>query len=215
MAAKVIKVFTVSIYFLIMVYAAAQETSPETAPDGTMSIDLGTRSVITAKRNDAITLDERKSVLPNSIANEQLQQFRKLITDQHKPVHTSPSGDLVSSFRSSVHFGGFWDKYVIINFTPDVYLKPSGSISIYASHLSSMWIPVHSIRSYFNSLAAEGFAIGAIETSVRLLGLNKYMASSVLSFLLKNVLMSILEPAPKQNGLIKYKFYYYSMSIVL
>src|SRR5437667_2922538 len=76
---------------------------------------------------------------------------------------------LVSSFRSNIRFGGFWDKYAVINFSPSVFVKPFDFISIYGNHNSGYFIPIKAIKQEMKSLCIRSAAILAIDNACRYL----------------------------------------------
>lgn len=98
--------------------------------------------------------------------------------------------NIVSSFRQNIRFGGFWDRYAIVNFTPDMYIKPFDFISIYAVHNSSYFIPIKAVKEHFKLMAIQSTVILAIDNSVKfLLPLSKTL-KSIAGFILKNVVIN-------------------------
>jgi len=130
-----------------------------------------------------------------------------------------PSFNLVSSFRSNIRFGGFWDKYAIINFTPEMYIKPFDFISLYANHRISCFVPVKAVKEHFKSLAVQSAAILAVDNSVKFLISSNSLIRSIISFAAKNlVIYYIMKSFNKgnitnENKIIDYENYYYSVSI--
>lgn len=128
--------------------------------------------------------------------------------------------DLMSSVGSNISFGGFWDKYAVINFTPQINIKPVSFISIYANHYLNCFIPLNGVKEYSRSLILQGIAILAIDNSMKLfLNSSNSWISSIVSFAAKNILINILIKPSINNSskspspVLKYENYYYSMSI--
>ena len=124
--------------------------------------------------------------------------------------------DIVSSFRSNIRFGGFWENYAIVNFTPDMYLMPDDFISIYASHNISYFVPLNGLKENLKSMAIQGAAILAIENSVRLFTDKRSITVRIVSFLLKNAVLMGLQKSitsgKKENVLLN-RYFYYSVSL--
>lgn len=124
--------------------------------------------------------------------------------------------DLMGSFRSNIRFGGFWDKYAILNFTPQIYVKPFDFIGIFASHNISYFIPMEKIRENIKGFAIEGAAIMAVETTFRFLNPRQSLIGKALNFFAKNLIityMTGLVRGDKDNGVVDFGNYYYCVSI--
>ncbi len=128
-----------------------------------------------------------------------------------------PRFDIISSFRSNIRFGGFWDKYSIINFTPEMNIQPTDFIRVYAIHSMSYFVPIDRIKQNFRSMALRGAAIMVIDNSVKLLLGSSRLFGPLLSFLAKNLLIysinKIEKESDKKNNLNNYDYHYYSVSI--
>lgn len=128
-----------------------------------------------------------------------------------------PRFDLISSFRSNIRFGGFWDKYSIINFTPEMSIKLYDFISIYAIHSMSYFVPIDRIKQNFRSMALRSAAIMVVDNSVKFLLGSSKLIGPILSFLAKNLLIysinKIEEESDKKNNLNNYDYHFYSISI--
>ena len=124
--------------------------------------------------------------------------------------------DIVSAFRSNIRFGGFWENYAIVNFTPDMYLKPNDFISFYASHNMSYFVPLNGIKENFKSMAIQGAAILAIENSIRIFTDKRSIPVSIISFLLKNAVLMVMKKditAGKKENVLLNRYYFYSVNI--
>ncbi len=133
---------------------------------------------------------------------------------QHKKTEVFHAPGIVSTFRSNINFGGFWAGYAIINFTPQMSIKPFDFINIYANHSSSMYVPITEVKSYFKSLAIKGAAVLAIENSLRFVLPPNQMVQSLTGFVLKNLVISLIERSLyKPDAVLEFKNYYYSVNI--
>lgn len=124
--------------------------------------------------------------------------------------------DVVSSFRSNIRFGGFWDKYAILNFTPQIFVKPFEFLSIYASHNRSYFVPMDKIKENVKGFAIEGAAIMAAETSFRFLNPGQGILGKALNFVVKNLIITYMTQVimkDKNNGVVDFNNYYYSFSL--
>jgi len=120
---------------------------------------------------------------------------------------------LISSFNNNFHFAGFWDKYAVINVTPQMYIKPFDFISIYANHSTSMYIPITEVKEHFKSLAIEGAAIIAVDNAVKFLFSSKPLLQSVINFAAKNFVISLVKKKFSKKSMPEFKYYYYAVSI--
>ncbi|MCI0450528.1 MAG: hypothetical protein L0Y79_12235 [Chlorobi bacterium] len=128
------------------------------------------------------------------------------------------SFNIVSSFRSNVRFGGFWEKYAIINFTPQMQLKPWGFISIHAHHNISCFVPIKGVKQHFKPLAIQGAAVMAVETSLKFLVPGNSIIKSIIGFVAKNLIISYMmgsaiKKSEGENRMLEYDYYHYSVSI--
>ncbi len=142
---------------------------------------------------------------------------RPPVVIQHKKVSVS-SFNIVSSFRSNIRFGGFWGKYAIINFTPQVLVKPAGFISIYANHSTSCFIPIDGIKEHMEMLCIQGAAILAVDNTVKLFFGTEEMIPSIASFIAKTLIINSVMSTinrNKKNKIYDFKSYYYSVTIRL
>jgi hypothetical protein len=135
----------------------------------------------------------------------------------NRPKNIIPQLDIISSFRSNIRFGGFWDKYTIINFTPQMYIKPVDFISIYAIHQTSFFVPIDGIKPNIRSMALRSAAVILVDNSVKIFLGSSKVIGPVLGFLAKNLLIYTVnkmeKEADKKNNLISYDHHYYSISI--
>jgi hypothetical protein len=122
--------------------------------------------------------------------------------------------DLVSSFRSNIRFGGFWDKYAIINFSPSIFVQPTDFLSVYANHNTSMFIPIKEIKDEFKNLCIKGAAVLAIDNLFKVIGGSNKTLPLIANFTIKNIVLSILQSAmSKGNDCFEQRSYYYAVSI--
>lgn len=125
--------------------------------------------------------------------------------------------DIVSTFRSNIRFGGFWDRYTIINFTPELNLKPADFINLYAIHNLSYFVPVDKIKQNLRSMVYRGTALMIIDYSEKLLNKSRDILASVLSFAAKVVIIEVINSFEKKNDelnhLQHFDYQFYSISV--
>ncbi len=165
---------------------------------------------------------EQLSIIKTEESINQLS-FEKTLYDiqlsAYKPGNKNiiPQLDIISSFRSNIRFGGFWDKYTIINFTPEMFVKPAEFISIYAIHSMSYFVPIDGIKQNFKSMALRSAAIMVVDNSVKLFLSASKIIGPVISFLAKNFLIYTINKMEKEtdskNNLNNFSYQYYSVSI--
>ncbi len=123
---------------------------------------------------------------------------------------------LSSSYRNNIRFGGFWENYAIINFTPSVYIRPLDFISIYANHRHSCFIPVEGIKEHAKLIIIQGAAVLAVDNAMKFLFGSGDIIPSVAAFAVKSIIINSLMSSVnnnKKNKIKDYKSYYYSVSI--
>jgi hypothetical protein len=130
------------------------------------------------------------------------------------PGKTEEKGlqSLVSSFRSNIRFGGFWDKYAIINFSPSVFITPFDFISIYGNHNAGFFIPINAIKHEMKSLCIRSAAILAIDNACRFLMGTGGLVPAVTNFVLKAAVLGLLKTTPSTE-VIQYNTFYYAVSV--
>lgn len=135
----------------------------------------------------------------------------------HQKIQRKPTFNIVSSFRENIRFGGFWDKYAIINFTPAINLQPFEFLSINANQSLSCFVPISGIKEHFKSLFLQGAAILAVDNSVKLFFSSNRIIAPIIGFTLKNLIISVLKRTLEKKSekqIFSYGSYYYSMKIV-
>lgn len=135
---------------------------------------------------------------------------------QDRLVNNENQFDIVKSFRSNIRFGGFWDKYVIVNYTPEMSIEPAKHITFSARHNLSYFIPLTGLRDHFKLMAVQSAAVLVIDSSVKLLLPEKGMFRAVLNFALKNLILHYMLRSVTANGndkVMEFGYYYYSLSI--
>ena len=150
----------------------------------------------------------------NDMQMKMINNFHDLLP---KPVvQQKKTFNIVSSFRENIHFGGWWNRYAIINFTPNISLKPFSFISIYANQNLSCFVPIDGIKEHFEFLCVQGASILAIDNTFKLLFDRNRIVPSVIGFALKNVVMAVVMNTLNNhspNRLYSFRSYYYSMNI--
>jgi hypothetical protein len=185
---------------------------------------------ITIKNEESVQLNEKPSLAGDeriSIIKKQESLEKAKFADiflsyqlsrpQSKKDAEEPF-NIVSSFRSNVRFGGFWDKYAIINFTPQMQIRAFDFISFYAHHRISCFVPVNSVKQHFRPLAIQGAAVMAVETSLKFLMPGSSIIRSVIGFAAKNLIIYYMMKSARpnrtgENRMLEYDYYSYSLSI--
>lgn len=150
------------------------------------------------------------------IRSVELYRYTVDLMQKSKTVKEENTFNIVSSFRQNIRFGGFWDRYAIVNFTPDMYIKPFDFLSIYAVHNSSYFIPIKAMKEHFKLMAVQSAAILAIDNTIKHLLPASKMIKAIAGFVLKNVVINSLLGKIISKGsdkIIEQGSYYCSMSI--
>ena len=142
-------------------------------------------------------------------------QFRKLFRKEVQEFRF----DLVSSVGSNISFGGIYEKYAFINFTPNMFIRPADGIQIYANHNLLKVVPLEDINNAAGSLILQSIVLVAAENTVNLIVNERTWVSDLVSFTLKNILIGMLvRPVVKISNRkmipwIQDESFYYSVSI--
>ncbi|NOS85543.1 MAG: hypothetical protein HOP31_10420 [Ignavibacteria bacterium] len=150
------------------------------------------------------------------IRSVELYRYTVDLLQKSKTIKEENTFNIVSSFRQNIRFGGFWDRYAIVNFTPNMYIKPFDFLSIYAVHNSSYFIPIKAVKEHFKLMAVQSAAILAIDNTIKHLLPASKMIKAIAGFVLKNVLINSLLGKIISKGsdkIIEQGSYYCSMSI--
>lgn len=204
----IISIFSIGILMQSAIFAQDLPVSlNNNIPD-----NAANNSLIKLQKQAKPLLIETKEQNPSEIANVQLlnNAYASMHIKQKEP---SPPANIISSFKSNIHFAGFWDRYAIINFTPDMYVKPFEFISFYASHNTSVYVPISEVKSYVKSLAIKSIAIVAVDNTIKFLLPPNKIIQSLAGFAAKNIILSFLKTASGGTPLLEFKYYYYSVSI--
>ncbi|MBZ0203648.1 MAG: hypothetical protein K8I03_11590 [Ignavibacteria bacterium] len=156
--------------------------------------------------------------IPIEAEKDEIALFKYSIDFLHpeKTIREDLKSNIVRSFRSNIRFGGFGDKYVIVNYTPEMNIQPSESISIYAHHNLSYFIPMRGLKEHFKLMVIQSAAILAIDNTVKFLIPAKGMLNSIVNFALKNVVLHYMLNSVTGSGKEKiheFGYYYYSISV--
>lgn len=150
------------------------------------------------------------------IQSIELYRYSFDLMQKGKKIKEESTFSIVSSFRQNIRFGGFWDRYAIVNFTPDMYIKPFDFISIYAVNNTSYFIPIIAIKEHIKLMAIQSAVILAIDNSVKfLLPIGKTL-KAIVGFLLKNVVINSFTKDIINRGndrIFEQGNYYYAVSV--
>lgn len=123
---------------------------------------------------------------------------------------------LSSSYRNNIRFGGFWNKYAIINFTPSFYIKPFSSVSVYAIHSYSCFVPIDGIKEHAKSLFIQGAAVLAVDNSIKFLFSSEDIIPKIAGFVFKTIIITEIMKSvnkDKTNLMYENRIFRYSVSI--
>lgn len=172
------------------------------------------RSTILSSVNDEVSADSELE-FQNRVSYLMDNQFRKLFRKEVQEFRF----DLVSSVGSNISFGGIYEKYAFINFTPNMFIRPADGIQIYANHNLLKVVPLEDINNAAGSLILQSIVLVAAENTVNLIVNERTWVSDLVSFTLKNILIGMLvRPVVKISNRkmipwIQDESFYYSVSI--
>jgi hypothetical protein len=150
--------------------------------------DNSTKSLLSVESSKKESLPETETELKSA----ELYRYSFDLLQKSKTLKEERTFNIVSSFRQNIRFGGFWDRYAIVNFTPDMFIKPFDFLSVYAVHNSSYFIPIKAVKEHFKLMAIQSAAILVIDNSVKHLMPAGNMIKSITGFLLKNIVINTL-----------------------
>lgn len=129
--------------------------------------------------------------------------------------HTEKTSfNFLSSINSNISFGGFWERYAILNFTPNTYIKPVSFISISANRSLSCFVEIKDVKQKMSSIILQGVSMIAID-NVSKIFLNKASwISEAIIYTAKNLLINLfIKPSANENKTPVYESFYYSVRI--
>jgi hypothetical protein len=183
------------------------------------STEIGT--VNTNNTSKYLLREESKSKELNpenseKVRSVELYRYTVDLLQKNRTIKEENTFNIVSSFRQNIRFGGFWDRYAIVNFTPNMFIKPFDFLSIYAVHNSSYFIPIKAVKEHFKLMAVQSAAILAIDNTIKHLMPASKMIKAIAGFVLKNVVINSLLGKIISKGsdkIIEQGSYYCSISI--
>lgn len=179
---------------------------------------------ISPSDNSAVKLiAEKKLKIINNVETKDYTAARNILMEH--PINLAPSKKTIevsafnmlsASFRSNVRFGGFWEKWAIINFSPTIYLSPFSFINIYADRKISCFIPMTAIKDEVKNLCIQGAAILAVDNAFRFLIKSDDIIPAITNFALKNIVLTLVNNSinhKKGSEVFEQNSIYYAMSI--
>jgi hypothetical protein len=142
-----------------------------------------------------INTSKVNSLIKTSTPDKQ-DDIKNFFAEKHtfaKPQNKSKiesAFSLVSSVRKNIRFAGFWRRFAILNFTPNVYLQPSDNVSIFANHTYSCFIPIKGIKEHFKMLCIQGASILAVDNAVKFIFGSDKMIPAIAGFALKTIIIN-------------------------
>ena len=184
--------------YCLQSFLLSQDMFQETTETGTVINNNSTKFLLLEDSKSK----ELKSENTEKIRSIELYRYTIDLMQKSKTIKEESTFNIVSSFRQNIRFGGFWDRYAIVNFTPDMFIKPFDFLSIYAVHNSSM--------------AVQSATILAIDNTIKHLLPASKMIKAIAGFVLKNVVINSLLGKIISKGsdkIFEQGSYYCSMSI--
>jgi len=174
-------------------------------------------SIIKLNKQDNSTLTKNDDAVNYNSFEISVRNSTRQILHPDKATE-KPTFNIVSSFRNNIHFGGFWNGYAILNFTPTMFIQPFDFISVYANHNISMFVPIKGIKENIKSLVIEWAAVLAVDNSVKFLLPYNHIVQSIVGFAAKNLVLSFIRNITNNTnsnptGMLEFKYYYYSVSV--
>lgn len=165
-----------------------------------------------SRKNSVIKVNPDERSLPPNIEfyRYELKMFAPQQSKQDEKF------DPVSSFRSNIRFGGFWDRYAIVNYTPALNIAPFSFMDISAYHNMSYFVPVKAVKEHFKSMVVQSAAVLGIETAFRYIKILPPMLQQIISFFCKNAVLQYMQKRVLNEGtdrVFRHINYYYSMRI--
>ena len=165
-----------------------------------------------SRKNSVIKVNPDETSLPPNIElyRYELTMFAPQKSEQEEKF------DPVSSFRSNIRFGGFWDRYAIVNYTPALNITPLSFIDISAYHNMSYFVPIKAVKEHFKSMAIQSAAVLVIESAFRYVKILPPMLQQIISFFCKNAVLQFMQKKVLNEGtdrIFRQVNYYYSMCI--
>lgn len=132
---------------------------------------------------------------------------------------TKYSFDIINSVGSNISFGGFFDKYAVLNFTPKMFIKPTDFLSIYGNQNLYCLIPIQGIKDHITNITIQGLAVLAIDNSMKIFFPESQWIPQLISFAAKNLIINgIIKSSIERNinspfPILEFDDFYYSVSI--
>jgi hypothetical protein len=166
---------------------------------------------VTVKRSVVKINPDERSIPPNiELYRYELNMFAPQKSQQDEKF------DPVSSFRSNIRFGGFWERYAIVNYTPALNITPFSFMDLSAYHNMSYFVPVKALKEHFKSMAVQSGAVLAIESVFRYIKIFPPMLQQIIAFFCKNAVLQFMQKRVLNEGtdrIFRQVNYYYSMRI--
>jgi hypothetical protein len=212
MLSPVIKYFLLLVVIPAVIYGQASEIINHNFAQESGELQT---TASESKPISKISLTKRSEVKRNNEITPILRE-RQPIEFFRKNNKVESSFNIVSSFRSNIRFGGFWGKYAIVNFSPQVNVKPFDFMSVYANHNFSCFIPIKGIKEHFKMLCIQGVSILAVDNAVKFIFGSDNSIPALAGFALKTIIInSVMSKINKgkKNKIYDNVSYYYSISI--
>lgn len=197
--------------FLINNIAVSQEIIKE------KSILFGSEESSTVNTNVFNVSESEDTYIIKKFERERIERleielFRKKVNDEY-------SFDFSTAVGSNVSIGGLWGRYAIINFTPQIYIKPIRNVEVYANHTVGCLIPLSGINKYYKSITLQSAALIVIDNSLKIFFPERKWITEAISFAAKVIIVNfVTKPAIKESSntpspMYHYENFYYTVRI--
>jgi len=195
--------------FLLVLNAPKAQVNPSVSIP---KPNIQSASILRLRTDESVSFV--KTSLPNYISpveDEFHSYTQQLLIPQEK--HESPASSLVSSFRKNIHFGGYWNGYAIVNFTPNLFIQPADFISIYTNNSASMYVPIKGLRENMKILVVQGAAVMAAENAAKYFLSSMPIVQSLAGFVIKNLVLAYFDKVLNKDPTSIPVFKYYNCSV--
>ena len=130
------------------------------------------------------------------------------------------SFDVLGNISNNVSFGGFYENFALLNFTPQLNIDPAEFLNIYANHYYNIFIPLSRAKDISSSVIINSFSLLILDGTSDLLFEDKNWIAQIAELALKNCIINVfLKPKLTENQfsndkILHFDNFYYSLRII-
>lgn len=129
-------------------------------------------------------------------------------------IKEDKSFNILSSLNSNINFGGIWDRYAVLNFTPQIFITPVKSVSFKANRYMSCFFPIKDLKENIKDVIIQSISLIAVDNSSKLFFKEPNWVTEIFKFAAKNLLLNLfIKPSAKKTDTPFYENYYYSVTV--